>query len=458
MRQASFVILALIAFSSLLNKKTARRKLLFLLSFYMIFNLGWIFYHYTGILVADFPIFALIFLGHTSKGRFRYYFKEISTPAITLILWGLLTSLITIKVGWALAELSMMVRGYLVFVCVANHLKTFEDLKAILKGFAIAIILEFFIAVWQWRIGPTPFGGFFNEQFHDWRATGTFYMPHYLANYLLLLLPIVIRFFLYYKSPKRIMNIQYGVLFSLGLLTFLITFARGPWIGFAISFCLMVLFGLMKSKYKMRAKWALGLFVIGAGVIVVHYSGTIISQFGEQRSDATNIRFDQFRIARRVIKARPIFGTGLGNYELISPAFVTAEEHRDPRSWQFSEMVHNSYLFLTAQMGVPAFILFMWGVFLVFIRGYKVAKSSIPYFSNLVLGILTGFLGLGVAFTVGPDIKSAQLLMHIGMNVGIIIGVAGLEKRIRQQWIQLSRAEDIEGLTKLKKYIKSLAY
>jgi len=201
LRQATFLLMAIIAFGCLLNKKTAQKNLLFLLSFYFIFNLGWVFYHYTGVMVVDLPIVALIILGHISSGKFRYFFPGISSPAILLIIWGVVTSLIAIEVGWALAELSMILRGYLVFLCVANHLKKMADLQALLKGFVVGIALEFIMSIWQWRLGPTPLLPFINEQFHEWRATGTFYMPHYLGNYLLLMLPIFFRLFLYFK-PK----------------------------------------------------------------------------------------------------------------------------------------------------------------------------------------------------------------------------------------------------------------
>jgi len=451
--------MAIIAFGCLLNKKTAQKNLLFLLSFYFIFNLGWVFYHYTGVMVVDLPIVALIILGHISSGKFRYFFPGISSPAILLIIWGVVTSLIAIEVGWALAELSMILRGYLVFLCVANHLKKMADLQALLKGFVVGIALEFIMSIWQWRLGPTPLLPFINEQFHEWRATGTFYMPHYLGNYLLLMLPIFFRLFLYFKPPKKSMTIKYGALFMMGLITFLITFARGPWIAFAATVSIASILSLMKSKYRLRIKWALGLLIMGTCVLAIRYSGTIIGQFGEERSDAATIRFDQFRTAKRLIKENMLFGTGLGNYELLSPNYVYDYEKANPRSWQFSEMVHNSYYFLAAQLGIPGIIFFFWGALLVFKKGFKVVKSKIPFFSNLAVGILTGFLGLGIAFTVGPDVKSAQLLIQIGMNVGILIGLFSLEQSIWQKWVMITKSAKPEELQVIKKQMeKSLAY
>lgn len=459
MSKITFIILALICFGCLLNRKKAREHLLFLLSFYFIFNLGWVFYHYTGIMLVDFPIVALIVLGHISKGQFRYFFSQISAPAICLIIWGIITSLLAIEVGWAFAELSMILRGYLVFLCVANHLKKIEDLKALLNGFTVGIILEFLMSIWQWRIGPTPLLPLVNETFHNWRATGTFYVPHYLGNYLLLVMPIFFRLFLYYKAPTKIVNIRYGAIFGISLLTFFLTFARGPWIGFAGSITIVCVLSLLKSKYRLRAKWAIGLLMVGAGAFLIQYSSTIIDQFGAGRSDAATIRYDQFRTARRVIADNLIFGTGLGNYELISPKYVYDYEKADPRSWQFSEMVHNSYYFLAAQLGIPGIIFFFWGAFLVFRKGFKVIKSKIPFFLNLSIGIITGFLGLGIAFLVGPDVKSYHLLVHIGINVGILIGLNNLERSFREKWMVMNQSATPQELQAFKRQMeKSLAY
>jgi len=451
--------MAIITFGCLLNKKKARQNLLFLLSLYFIFNVGWVFYQYTGIMVVDFPIVALIILGNISREKFRFFFTEISTPAILLIFWGVVTSLIAIEVGWALAELSMILRGYLVFLCVANHLKKIEDLHSLLKGLTVGIILEFLMSIWQWRIGPTPLSPFINELYHDWRSSGTFYVPHYLGNYLLLLMPIFFRLFLYYKAPTKIMNIRYGLLFGISLLTLFLTLARGPWIGFAGSITIVSTLSLIKSKYRLRAKWAIGLLMLGAGAFLIQYSTTIIEQFGGGRSDAATIRYDQFRTARRVIADNLLFGTGLGNYELISPKYVYDYEKADPRSWQFSEMVHNSYYFLAAQLGIPGIILFFWGAILVFRKGFKAIKSKIPFFSNLSIGIITGFLGLGIAFLAGPDVKSFQLLVQIGINVGILIGLNTLERSIREKWMVMNQSATPQELQAFKRQMeKSLAY
>ncbi|MBN2010356.1 O-antigen ligase family protein [candidate division KSB1 bacterium] len=422
----------------------------------MIFNLGWVFYHYTGIMVVDFPMLALIILGHTSKGKFRYYFPGISTPAIILLVWGVITSLIALEVGWALAELSMILRAYLVFISVANNIKHVDDIKAMLKGFAAGVALEFFMAMWQWRLGPTPLLPFINEQFHEWRATGTFYMPHYLANYLLVLMPILFRFLLYFKPPKKIMTTRYGILFSVSLLTFLITFARGSWIAFAVSMSLVTVWSVINSKYRVRVKWALGLLVLGAGLLVVRYSDTIINQFGKERSDATSIRFDQIRTAKRLIKDNWLVGTGLGNYELISPNYVYDYERADPRSWQFSEMVHNSYLFFTSQLGIPGLLILIWGGYVCFKYGIKVVKSKISFFSNLGIAINTGFVGIAVAFIAGPDIKSAQLLIHIGMNVGLLIGMIAMEKNIKKYFCEASKTSTPEELRTMMKKMDSM--
>ena len=440
MKLATFAlgfVITLLAFGT----KKPQRMLLFLLSFYFIFNLGWVFYHYTGLLLVDFPIFALLVHGANTKGNFKFSYPKISAPAIGIIIWGVITGALAIEFGWALAELSMIVRAYLVFVCVANHVKTQDDLKVVMNGLLAGVAFEAFMAVWQWRMGPSPLMPFINEQYHRWRATGTFYVPHYLGNYLVLVLPILFRLFLFYKPNNKNETIRNGIFLGLGAIAMLVTFARGPWMSFAGCMSVMLLLSLLKSKYRPKVKWAVGLLIVFGGAFLMRYASTIENQFTDDRQDAAMIRFDQFRIARRLIADNLVFGTGIGNYELVSPNYVYDYERLDPRSWQFSEMVHNSYLFFTAQLGVPGILMFFWGVFAVFRLGLKVVQSPIPYFSNIGFGILTGFLGIGIAFLAGPDIKAPQLLVQIGLLVGVLIALTEQEKILRKRALYLRQQQ-----------------
>lgn len=442
MKVATFLVGGLITILCFSTNKS-KQYLLFLLSFYYIFNLGWIFYHWNGINLVDFPIIGLLLLGIFSNKKFKYQYPKLTSPIIGIIVWSVISALACLKFGWAMAELSKIVRAYLVFLCIANHVKTPKDLQMVMNGIICSLILESFMAIWQYKITPiTPLAPFINEKFYPWRSNGTFFVPHYLGNYLVLLLPIVVRLALFYK-PKDKKNIfTYGFYLGIGLIALVVSSCRGPWVGFAGSITLMMLFSLVKSRYRPKVKWASGLFVLGSCIVFIYFSDNIISRMNKSGKDASSqIRFDQWRIAIRLIKNRPLLGTGLGlgNYQLISPQYVYDYEKIDPRSWQFSEMVHNSYLFFAAQIGIPGLLMFFWSAILAFKLGFKVVKSRIPYFSNLAIGILTGFIGIGIAFFFGPDIHSWQLLAQIGLFGGILVALDQQEKLIRKKLIILQK-------------------
>ncbi|MBN1638047.1 MAG: hypothetical protein JW866_03715, partial [Ignavibacteriales bacterium] len=70
-----------------------------------------------------------------------------------------------------------------------------------------------------------------------------------------------------------------------------------------------------------------------------------------------------------------------------------------------------------------------------------------------------GFLGLGIAFLVGPDVKSYHLLVHIGINVGILIGLNNLERSFREKWMVMNQSATPQELQAFKRQMeKSLAY
>ncbi|HDQ45031.1 MAG TPA: O-antigen ligase domain-containing protein [bacterium] len=409
-----------------------RRKeaLLFLISFYFVFTVGWIFYRFTGIFMYDMPILALFFYGLIQGKRFQFYLRGVSLVFILFLIWMLVTAIPAQNPGWALAEFSKFLRGYIVFVCFANLVRTRRDYQVILLGLGSGLVLEFILAVWQWRIGMPPLG-FLNLSYHRWRATGTFYVPHYLGNYLVLLLPIFIRLAMFYRARTRRENIKYAILSGCGLLTFLVSLARGPWVAFGTSMAIMFILSMGQNKLKPRIRWTFSVFLALGGIFLLHYLSTIQAQFGDDRKDAFDVRFDQIRVSRRIIADRFLLGTGMGNYHLVSYDYLTSTERQEWRARQYAYMVHNSYLYITAEMGVPGGILFILTLLKFFYIGLRGIRTNDLFSINLIVGIMTGLLGICVAFMAGPDIRSEQLIVQMYMGGGIMYSLLPSKKSSR---------------------------
>jgi len=177
----------------------------------------------------------------------------------------------------------------------------------------------------------------------------------------------------------------------------------------------------------------MGISIISVLIFVGHYLTTIQSQFGVGRKSAVDVRWEQYRVAIRMIRGLPIMGTGLGNYEFVSPNFLTDYERTSPGAGQRVYMVHNSYLYFTAETGLVGGFLLIWGMFALFRTGIKMIRSRSLYFSNIIIGILTGYLAIAVAFLTGPDIHIEQFQVQFGVMVGVLVALRNIEMNYLKQ-------------------------
>ena len=315
-------------------------------------------------------------------------------------------------------------------------------MQALLNGVFTALIFESLVGVWQWRFGYAGLWAF-GENADAWRASGTFFVPHYLGNFLILVLPLVLRLLVFQKAERPIWSYFYTAMAGFGVLALFATYTRGPWLSFIIAVALMFIISFLKNKWRPRVQWAMVLIMFFGAIFLYRYSTAIINQFGVDRNESRDIRFDQFRVAYRVIGSHLIFGTGLENYELVSPDFVTPEERLDPMSFQYDQMVHNSYLYFTAQAGIISMAILLYAIIRFLLVGFKVIHSQSIYIRNLGVGILVGFLSLFIALLSAPDIRSEQLLYQSGMLAGLLFSLHFIDLQHQQKRRKNARVQSV---------------
>ncbi|MGH7596768.1 MAG: O-antigen ligase family protein [bacterium] len=440
-----FLMAGLICAVCILASRNQIRATLVLIAVLYVFPAGWVFYNYTGVLLVDVAILAALMLGLASGQKIRFFFKEISIPIFILLGWMFVTSSRAMEPGWGYAEISKWVRGYLIFVCLANFIKTEQDLRTVLYAVLAGFVFEAVLGVYQWRRGSLGLW-FLGERLYRpewWRAYGTFYVPSHFGNHLMMMLPILLRLFIFYKPPQKKETYFYGFALLCGFLALYATYARGPWISFATVVVLMLLFTFFKSKLRPKIKWPIAAGIILGLAFSLKYTDKVIEQFGEQRKTSAMSRIYLGEVAWRLIQDNLAFGVGPGNYEINSPRYVVPIKEYPTE--HLSEIVHNTYLLIFSEngvLGIAAFALILIQMCVLCLRMFR---SNHGIGLNLAIGGAMAILALAISFIASPDIHNEQTLNQMFLTVGMVFACELMERRHAavQRQLQVQQRREI---------------
>jgi O-antigen ligase len=423
--------------------KDARRYFLALTCFLYVFTSGWIFYHFTGVMLADLPLICLLAANVLSGRRVRFFVKPIGVAMLGLVLAGLVSATGAREPGWAVAESTKYLRMYLVAVAMVANLKTTDDLRFAIHWMLIGTLIQSLIGIHQWQRGAVGiwFLGERPASRVDWRSLGTFYVPAFFANYLSMTLCVAFRLFLFYNPPKPRTALFYGAVCMLGTIAIYSTYARAPWISFLGATVLVSLFSAFHGRFKMRSRWAFPVMAVFLLAFGLRYSGKIAEQFGSGRSASQESRRPQRAIARRMIAAHPLTGVGVGNYELHPWEFMTHAERTHYLAPVYACLVHNSYLLFTAEMGYPGGAVFIILFVVIFFTCAKIVFSPVnhPLIVNVALGIGAGIFSMVVFLYNSPDIHEYSILYQLGLYGGMLMAMANMISRAKAKLLHQQR-------------------
>ena len=171
-----------------------------------------------------------------------------------------------------------------------------------------------------------------------------------LGHYFNMCLPITI--VLWLKGDARRHNWKWLVMAAATLVGLLLTFTFGAWLSLAAAITLFVLLIDRKRRWKLVGISFL-IFAIFAGLLVVGplrpfvFEKAFGNNIGSLAWDALS-RIDAWTFAVQTWWAHPIFGVGVGNYEILEYAHETIHS-----PWgEGGSTPHNTYLYLLAESGI----------------------------------------------------------------------------------------------------------
>ena len=308
------------------------------------------------------PLFLLLFW---------FFVSSIFSPNIFL---GLYRTLKFAEFLW----LFYYIRGAKFFQTVLSAILASAAFQSVLA--IIQFTTQHSLGLWilgEERLSPV-LAGVAKLDFHGQkiiRAYGTLPHPNVLATFLFLAFFIIIPPFSRPRKRRDNLDLALIPLLTLGLL---LTFSRTV---ILLSVIAMVFLFFINRQKKQFAAFALSLCVFG--IILAPYFFTRFSINPQEQAVDLRIFYTQNALAS--IRAHPLFGVGPGQFTSYQQAIIT---HEKLPQWA-NQPVHNIYLLLASEAGLPALLFFLWFLYNLFLHSKK--PFIILCSSFLILGLFDHF-------------------------------------------------------------------
>ncbi len=323
----------------------------------------------------------------------------------------------------AVAQIFFEVRCILLFLIIgfwvsADREEALKFTTPILVGLAAGMVVETAIAAMEYLdCLPADFsflgiqaGGYTEAlgQFHTRRVGGTFRHPNYLAVPMAVLIPVNIAAFLAFKDGRR-------VLFGLALLgqitTLILTLSRSGLMAAVVAtliFIILILRNETGRRLLQRNLSVLLVLLVVLAIVTTFYSGSLAHKFFE--SDPVNIesRIELNRMAMGMIGTYPLAGVGINNHTFAGREFDGYAYYQ--AAFGLPPIVHNVYLLIASEIGLPGLMAFLFFLFLLFrqVRQGLLGNGNEAHVILLV-GLAAGLTGYLIAELWGSSLRKVEI-------------------------------------------------
>jgi len=361
-----------------------------------------------------------------------HLYPYVSIPFGLLLMISLFSSVsspipIVIKTSY----LWYALQNWLIFLYIANNIRDRRTVLIVVSLFLISGVMQSFLAMAQYATGGTLGLDLFGETEKGYftmkagaatvinRVAGTLGHPNKLGmffgivlpvNLALILAPIPIRF--------KCMLIPSFILISIADI---LTFSRGAWLSLSIGASITLYWCVAKrtgskilSGFLITAILALGFFSVATLVDPVK------KRLFEDDYGTARIRIPLAKVALNMIQDNPLLGVGMGSFTAVAHEY---DATREGVSYSFPAPVHNEFLLIAAELGIPALGFFLIIIGYMFINILRTAKSRAdPIISYLGVG----FFGAWTGWTIHQLIDYQYILLSSAFwfNLGLLLATA----------------------------------
>ncbi|MCK9377145.1 MAG: O-antigen ligase family protein [Syntrophobacterales bacterium] len=221
------------------------------------------------------------------------------------------------------------------------------------------------------------------------RVSGTFGHPNNLAGYLVML--VLLNLALLLAPIVRETKLVLGLTLVLIGTALILTFSRGGWLALSFAGMFTLYLGFLRWSRQQVLSLLFSLVVLIVFVITtVAFITPLRQRLFLEDYGAAESRIPMTWVALNTIYQHPWLGIGLGNYIFAAPDYDITPEGI---SYEFPRPVHNEFLLIAAEQGLPALGLFLTIIFYIMIRLFRLSQSrDDPLLPYLAIGLLGNFV------------------------------------------------------------------
>jgi len=288
------------------------------------------------------------------------------------------------------------------FYVVSHSIEDVKDIRVSVSTSAIALAAMFFyVALQILSQQPLPLPGSkvgaggaivdFGGSASVFRPSGFFIHPNVLAHYIVIVLPPAFALAMLgpLRLPGRIWWCAVIASMAAGLIL-LVTLSRGGWAS-AIVGCGAVIFFYVRGGLISYRKliFLIALAAIGTVILLIIYPNIILRLTApDNRSLESRVLLTD--MALTIIRDNPLFGVGFGGFnragfEYTAPLYANVSPEYQLGVRQL--VVHNHFLLIAAELGVPAMLFFIYILWRLIKQIFPLSQWQDPAVFAIAIGL-----------------------------------------------------------------------
>ncbi|MBN2104213.1 O-antigen ligase family protein [bacterium] len=325
-----------------------------------------------------------------------------------------------------------------ILLYIANYIQDQKRFQFVVTLLVAGLFLESTVAILQRLTGTTLnlriFGSSAAASMQQiegdtvFRVGGTLGGPNALAWYLDFLLPL--GFALLFYHMRTLFRMILIVVLVLGAASLIITLSRGGWLGFIVGIIFIALFHVHRLTLLKRIYLALFLILLmlTGSIVLLKTENPVRTRLISDDMGSVNVRIPLMKVAYNMIKENPFIGHGINNYALVHHQFDDTPEQV---TMHFPYPVHNIYLQLTAEVGLPGLLFLLFFIVHLYYRFIK----AIPDAGELDRSVFIGMTGALTAGLIQGMVENSTIgqyhLLPFWFLCGVAVGRQDLYNRQR---------------------------